>query len=658
MFNINSSLISSYLAGSSTIASYTAPVVADYEEMIATVSVGNQVTIDRTFNSSDVGKLIIIKEGRDYPAYRVAPLTYTGKIDSVALGVATISSPLGHTLLTGVKDIYIGTNNFDIIQTSINYCAANAINVLRLNYSGTALVNVQLSSIGSSLPHSTDRFRGLILEGLNLKIKGNGIGATRLKWATEDIMNHSSTEYVYGGFVFGSGNYQFEDLELAAPDRLTTRTNTDVTAIRSIFTVNDERSVTLTNVNISGDRDNGWYAGFYNSRGGNVGYRCNYRFINSSITARLPITIFSADGAYISYYVRGLDIVGGGSKEYRPTYLSCANITSGSTNLVVNDPNFSWYDFNSYVSSNPNFTIGGSFNAQVTAIIDYKTATINTPAPSTFTNADIFIKGRGQGSEGHAHYIHPNVDINIDGMTLAQCAHLGMHQHSGGGVPGVSNVQSYKNIIVDTTVPDIYYLSATTNFNAAWEMDAQNSSVPYTIEDSNIYFYSNFDVPVIMNNTNIQGGQIGSGTINNCTGNLDSRSTFDVTIDNQKSGSISSTDLTGGTKNIVINNSGSIGRVAISLVSGNNITITNTNSNGIDINNAFRGATGNTYIFTNVDIRSYPNGPFRFLNASFVSWTDPEIAQFLTQATFTGCTISASGHAALNPLLRPYFTIT
>jgi len=87
-------------------------------------------------------------------------------------------------------------------------------------------------------------------------------------------------------------------------------------------------------------------------------------------------------------------------------------------------------------------------------------------------------------------------------------------------------------------------------------------------------------------------------------------------------------------------------------------TITNTNSSGIDINNGFRGATGNTYTFTNLDIRNYPFGPFRFNTASYTSWTNSEIAQFLTQATFTNCTISAAGYAALNPLLQPYFTIT
>lgn len=87
--------------------------------------------------------------------------------------------------------------------------------------------------------------------------------------------------------------------------------------------------------------------------------------------------------------------------------------------------------------------------------------------------------------------------------------YLGMHQHSGGGVAGVSNLQSYKNIIVNTAVPDIYYLSATTNFNSAWEMDGVNSAVPYTIENCDIYFYSNFETKtVIMDNTYIRGGQI------------------------------------------------------------------------------------------------------------------------------------------------------
>ena len=665
MFNNNVSLISSYLAtGSGPVVSYTAPVVADYEEMVATVAVGNQVTTDRTFNSGDVGKLIIIKEGRDYPAYREAPITYTGIIDSVALGVATISSSLGHTLLTGIKNIYIGTNNFDIIQNAINYCDANSIGVLRLNYNGTALVNVQLSAIGPTQYHlAGTQHRGLLVQGFDLKIKGNGIGVTSLKWAAEDIMNHLSTEYVYAGFTFGASNFEIEDLEITAPDRSTTRTNSDIVAVRSIVATLDERSCTLRNVNIFGERDNGWYSGFYNARGGNVGYRCNFNFINSDITARLPITIFSQDGAYITYYVRGLNITGGGSKEYRPTYLACANITSGSTTLVIEDPTFSWYDFNSYVNANPTFTINGSFNAEVIAIIDYKTATINTPAPSTFTSADIFVKGRGSAAEGHAHYIHPNVDQDIDGLTLTKCVKLGMHQHSGGGVPGVSTVQNYKNIVVDTTPADIYTPLTGFTFNAAWEMDAANSGVPYTIENCDIYFYSNYELPVIMDNTYIRGGQIGGGTITNCTGTLDTRSSYTVTIDNQKSGYISSRDLTGGVKDIVITNSGTSDKVGIDLWGGKNISITDTLTKGIIIYDGFRGATGSIYTFTNVDIRGYPGGPFTFFNAGFTSWTNPEIEQFLTQATFTGCTISATGHAALPSPLRPvgnpylYFTI-
>lgn len=654
MFNNLKILIStSFIATSTPTPSniYVAPVVDDFERFTAT-TVGNQLSSDRNFTGADVGKIVVLKNARNYSAYRTAPVTYTGVIDSVALGVATISSPLSHTLIDVTnEEIYIGTNNFDIVQTAIDYCYANGYDVLHFDFSGTALIHPELSTIAPTQGHTSDHFRGLQLSG-DLTVMGNGKDITILKWASEDIMNHVSTEYEYAGFNFKSGEFVLQDFNIEAPDRLTTRTSSNVAAVRSVLLANDHRSITLDNINIDGDRHLGWYAGFYSSRGGDNAYRCKYNFIDTKITAKCNMTIFSQDGAYIDYYVRNLEMVGGGSKEYRDPYIGGTDINIGTNTLTVTNDDFSWYDFNSYVSALPKFKIDGSFLAEVSGIINKNIATINLNADATYSGADIFVYGRGTGTEGHTQYIHPNVSLDIDGMTISQCGKLSMHQHSGGGVPGYTSLMNLKNITIDGSPLDAYVADAGGGSGAPWEMDYYNFNGTYfVLEDNNFKLYSNFDIPVNMTNCNIVGGQFGGGIVTSSTGILDTRSYANVTFNDIQGSYIYTRDL-GSSKTTTINNSGETIRVSgITWYSGS-LVLNNVDTSELGIAEAVK--TGVTLNLTNVDIRICPNFPIAFTG----SWSTPEKEDFMTRCTFSGCTCSASAYAAMPVEFQPHFTIT
>jgi len=661
MFNNNSKLLINNLSDS---VFYIAPVIADFERLLGNV-VGNEVTANRTFVEGDIGKVIVIKEARNFATYREAPLSWNGVINSINAGKAVVSSPRGDILINVFeKEVLIGTNNFDIIQTALDYCATMSYTKLKLDFNGTAYIVPEFSSMANAQTHNNTFYRGLRITN-NITIEGISKHTTILKWGVEDVMKTtaSSTEFNYAAFVWGSFEPTLKKIRIEAPDRLTTKTNTLVSCLRSFQIASGRKSFELNDVNIGGyglnPRDNGWYAGFECSLGGDIGYTVMNKFINSSITARNPINQFNQN-SYKTLFIRNLEVIGGGSKEYRDPYINAVTISSGSTTLTVEDPYFSWYDFNSYNGSNAIFTIDGTFNAEIVTIINCKTATINLPAPSTFTSKTIFVKGRGNGAEGHAIYCHPNVGLDINGLTVSNCLKLSMHDYSGGGQSGVRQKADLKNIVVTPFVPNATdTLFGVPFISAPWEMSGANlGSLPYfDIDGVNLTFYSNDYIPVRLRNSHIINGQFGGGTVFNCTGTLDSRTSANVSFDtiNGANVFIYLTQLVDGSgKTDTLTNLGLTNRIgSIVCFSGTNINITNANIKDIEFYRALAGP-GRSFTFTNLDIRFRDNVVFGFTGG----WTSPEITTFISQSTFTNCTCSAAVHWLIPAQIQPFFTIT
>ncbi len=666
MFNSsNSTLITnSYLAGA-TAPSYTPTIVDDFERLTGS-TVGPLLTASRSFTGGDVNKIVVVKNARDYAAYRTAPLSWVGKIASVASGVATISTTLGHTLIdvTG-QEVLIGTNNFDVLQAACDYCTANNIRVMNLNFTGTAFINPQLSAVAAAQTHTTAYYRGIRVTN-KLTIKGLDPDTTILKWGCEDnvIVNANNSlllpsEYVYGGFVYGiSGtSLKLQNLQLAAPDRATTRTNSNVAAIMSAVQNNGEKDIELNNVKITGDRDLGWKIGMYSSRGGHSGYQVQNRFIDTEITANYPITVFSGDGAYQKLYVRDTTIVGGGAKEYRPVQAACANITNGGTTLTITgNDEFSFYDCNSYAADLdvngtpvvlPLFLINGTYKGRVTSIVSPRVATVYPAASSTFTNANIQMFGRGRGAEGHTMYVHPNVDLDMDGFTVSDTAKLSLHYYSGGSVTGNVGMRTMKNLNFSSAKPAGY---PTTLVSGLWEwvsaglqMDGGNNdaNIPYILEDSNVYLYENTNIPVYMDGNSIQGGQFGGGDVVSSTGILDDRGNADVLFDDVQGAYITTEVLNIGIgKTATIQNCGTTTKCSTTITSADTLIINTLKTGDLYFYNGCKGL-GKSFTFTNVDIRN--TGGFYNYGWAFAGtvWTTPEMVTFLSQSTFTNCTCSS-----------------
>jgi len=665
-------------------SSFTAAVTADFERLTGSTAsasgLGGQLTMSRAAVSGDIGKNVVVKEARSYLNYRQAPLSWNGKITGVSAGIATITSIIGDTLINVTdKEVLIGTNNFDTIQYALNYCAANGIDTLKFDFTGTAYVVPQYSRNAPSNPHDANSFWGLTSTS-NIVVKGNGSDATILKFGTEDNVStgqntafiYYNGEYEYAGFVYGNNStLELNALNIESADRVTLRTYTNITAVRSKFIGNDHKGFTMKNAKItagSGGLDNGWPLGFYSSLGGDNTFRVYNRFYNSKIVSRIPVTIYSGNGAYKDYYVRNLHLVGGGSKEYRPLVTNAASITSGSNVLTVaNNPNFSFYDCNSYepLFTLPALLIDGTFKARVVSITSPTTAILDQVAPSTFTNASIQLFGRGRSGESHTQYIHPNVNLDVDSLTVDSTLKLGMHYYSGGGVTGNISKRDVKHLTINTTYPAGYPVVASNLLLTEWvnaglqtENSNNASGIPYVLENSNVYLYSNVGVDMNIVTSNIQGGQFGGGIVYKSTGIFDSRSNTTLYMDSIEGSQINISYVDSSVRNRKsILNSGNTSRLSqVNIISCDDTLIVR-NSKMTDLY-FYKGCinTNSRYTFENIDIRGGFGWSF-FYATPQVAWTTEEKQQFIAQSSFSGCTCSAGVYAGMDPLIRPFFTV-
>lgn len=335
---------------------------------------GATVRSSHTFTESDIGKVLVVKNGRSYPAYRKAPMTLTARITAVSAGDATI------TILDGVGSIFnaveqtgwIATDNFDVLQKAIDTCAARGKPKLIMNYTGTAYVVPTLSV----RTRPATNVASLIVNN-SLQIIGLDSASTKMKWGMEDIQRVEAlnTHQQYCGFWLNSASLTIKNLSLISADRTSTRNDHyNVHAIYGNPASNSNQNIRIENAAIRGL---GYYSdstiGTTQQGWGSVAYMnspdptsaldtCKMEAINSTIEGQSGLALFSAryyntDGAgsitgtysdTLNRLMRVWNTSLSSGAAYERKYPNIT-MTVGSDTIKVSHPNFSWYDFNDYL---------------------------------------------------------------------------------------------------------------------------------------------------------------------------------------------------------------------------------------------------------------------------------------------------------------------
>jgi len=333
---------------------------------------GATVRSSHTFTTEDIGKVMVVKNARSYPAYRKAPMTLTARITSVSAGDATI------TILDGVGSIFnavestgwIATDNFDVIQRAIDTCAARGKPKLMLNYTGTAYVVPTLSA----RTRPATNVASLVVNN-NIQIIGVDSFSTKIKWGMEDIqrVGSLSTHQQYCGFWLNSANLTIKNWTMLSADRVSTRNDhVNVFAIYGNPASNTNQNIRIENAAIRG---NGYYSdetiGTTIQGWGSVAYMnspnptspldtCKMEAINSTLEGQAGMSLFQRkyyepdNGTIVGDFTDTLnrlmrvwncDIKSGAAYERKYPNIT---MTVGSNIVKVSHPEFSWYDYNDY----------------------------------------------------------------------------------------------------------------------------------------------------------------------------------------------------------------------------------------------------------------------------------------------------------------------
>lgn len=339
---------------------------------------GATVRSSHTFVEGDIGKVLVVKNGRTYPAYRKAPMTLTARITAVAAGDATITILDGEgSIVNAVEQTgWIATDNFDVLQKAIDTCAARGKLKLNLNYTGIAYVVPTLSARTKPATNVAS-----LVVNSSLQVIGLDSASTKLKWGMEDIQRVGAlnVHQQYCGFWLNSASLTIKNLTMLSADRTSTRNDhLNVYAIYGNPASNAAQNIRVENSAIKGL---GYYSdstvGTTQQGWGSVAYMnsadpasaldtCKMEAINSTLEGQSGLSYFSAryynpDGAgsitgnftdTLNRLMRvwNCDIKSGAAYERKYPNIT---MTVGKDTIKVIHPEFSWYDYNDY-------EIGGS----------------------------------------------------------------------------------------------------------------------------------------------------------------------------------------------------------------------------------------------------------------------------------------------------------
>jgi hypothetical protein len=324
-----------------------------------TVALKNKevTAVKYTFTKADIGKVIAIKKARIYTEYIGTPLTLNATIIDVKNGKAILEYDQQYKVQNVQNtEALMGTNNFDAIQNALDYCYKTGAKKLNLNYTGTAYVIPFLSSVCKA--HATTdagNKAGFIIKG--------SIDKTKLKIGGEDLVyTNTSDAFKYDLFYLqAKANGPVEqktlsDFTIIGADRATPAIRNYNAVFRTNYEDNAVMSVLFKNLDIDGKT--GFDDGFNTARGGRwnangtVKDFCEYQLQNCNWSTYGGISIFAqVPQANASQGAKKLlienSVLDGGGIPIMKKYKRQASVANNV--LTIANPDFSFYNFNSYI---------------------------------------------------------------------------------------------------------------------------------------------------------------------------------------------------------------------------------------------------------------------------------------------------------------------
>jgi hypothetical protein len=385
------------------------------------------VTCSSCFSKSDVGKLIAIAYARIDTGYNIARrVTMNSRVVSFNNSSSIVIDSFIDVNTTNVKG-YIATNNFDAIQTMLEFCDTSKTKLVMLG-AGTYL------SVPSKGTKQRAGFLGLQTLG-SIYIKGQGQGVSTIKVGEEFIQRANlaatNAKRVNGLNIYKDGSQIFEDFTLESADTVSTEFVGGSPAFYTEQRANQIQSIIINRVTTQAD----WSEALNSSRGGSATRAYKVLLSNDTLAGKAqPVSYFSQDGANKILTLDKVVFIGGGQKA-ADTLTAAVNVSSGSNILTVTTPGFSWYNYYTPSGRNWNVWVNGAPLGAITSITSPTVATVTTNSAVNVTAGQLRVNYATDGVFGHILYIHPNVSIEARDCDYYKGNDINIY--SSGGVPGV-----------------------------------------------------------------------------------------------------------------------------------------------------------------------------------------------------------------------------
>lgn len=422
---------------------------ADLQRVILTskASTDTITAAASTFSSTDTGKVICIHKVRNISSYTTSDSgAVTARIKTyISPTVVRIDSTCSYTFTDSFA--YWGTENYDLIQSGIDFCNSSGTGQFILDKQGTYGIFPKLSR--RSAPPV-----GYIGFNLNapVNITGCGKGITNLKWSVEDDIHITESEnYLFNGFcIMDTGSYSITNLTMLSPDRYNLQVVNafGASAVKVNGNIILPGSFSLSNVDILGDSaakkynsdwDLQWAQAYTNTSlaDSTSYYMSTIKDVNSSVSF-IGLHVYAGNGHSKGVKTENVTMYGSGSYKVDQTFSNCASVSSSSTALTVSGiRGFSWYSFtNSTAEYDRAYLVTISdgvhtFSDTMGTITSPNVLQLRHASSFTFTNATItVVTPQNMVCDGHQMYIHDNIDLDLRNTVSIDCKGLDL-QHFG-----------------------------------------------------------------------------------------------------------------------------------------------------------------------------------------------------------------------------------
>jgi hypothetical protein len=445
-------LVNGYVSTTGHLALSTQGIFPDKKRIAWVSTTAGSATITAptgTFVAADSGKVIAIPKSRLYTAEGSDSLYTETHIKQYISSSSVVLDSLCQ--VTGVdSQAYFGTDWGNKLQQVFDYAVNNNIGYILFDESNGGYI------ICPKLSDSMKANGGyLVLRG-GVHIDGVDNGLATIKVMHESDEHIDSAGYTNWGCFkkIGNGNVTISDLTIQSPD-FNSHAKVEFYGNAIYSAGNFGGTLNVYNVNIVGDSDckknspnwdKQWGQGIYITNN-NTGYYSPLNVIGSNIYSSFQgIVDFVNDGKRGDIQELFTKIYYTGSPLANQTYSNCASISTGTNTLTISGiSGFSFYYFTSTEGDYQKWaiTLSDGVHSEVdtiTSITSPTTCVLKHNVSNTYSSANLITSK----AQGHAHYIHHNINTYFNHVYVYGNQRLACQLFSGNGLPDEADNHTFE----------------------------------------------------------------------------------------------------------------------------------------------------------------------------------------------------------------------